>query len=191
MQILCTDRLALRLFNINDAAFVYQLLNDPSWIKNIGDREIIDLEKARAWMNDGPHTSQLKHGFSFYAVTLRESGVTIGICGLIKRDVLAHVDIGYAFLPDYCGHGYAFEAAQATMKYAHENLGLPKLAAITSPENRSSNKLLKKLGFVLEEMITLTLSGVEKHSNLYGYSFSNIEKNLPKTLAAMRGDQES
>jgi len=173
MKIVNTDRLALRLFNTSDAAFVYELLNDPSWIQHIGDRGITNVDKARSWINDGPLRSQTNHGFSFYVVTLKDTGVAIGVCGLVKREVLKHVDIGYAFLPRYCGQGYAAEAALATLTYAKQQLGLQKLAAITSPENVSSNKLLNKLGFEFEEVVTLVLSGEEKRSNLYGYIFTD------------------
>ena len=171
MQIISSERLTLRLFNIDDAEFVYELLNDPSWIKNIGDRGITSLEKAKEWITNGPLLSQSQKGFSFYAVTVKDSGITIGTCGLIKRDVLDHVDIGYAFLPRYGGEGYAFEAARATMDYAHNVLNLPKLAAITAPENIKSNKLLLKLGFTFEDVVVLNLSGKDKRNNRYGYAF--------------------
>ena len=170
MIIANTPRLTLRLVNIHDAEFIFELLNDPSWIKHIGDRGITDLERARTWINDGPLKSQSTHGFSFYVVTLKESGVQIGLCGLVKREVLPNVDIGYAFLPRYWGQGYAEEAAIAIVHYAHAQLGIDKLAAITSPENASSNKLLKKLGFDFEDEVMLMLSGEEKRCNLYGYA---------------------
>ncbi|MFZ6687132.1 GNAT family N-acetyltransferase [Undibacterium sp. SXout11W] len=166
-----TDRLALRLFNIDDEKFVFELLNDPNWIKNIGDRGITNLDKARAWITEGPLVCQANYGFSFYVVTLRETGIAIGCCGLIKRDVLDFADIGYAFLPTYRGKGYALESALATVQYAHEKLGLRKLLAITSPDNNSSNKLIQKMGFILEDVILLNLSGKEKLTNRYGYTF--------------------
>jgi len=169
MQIILTDRLALRLFNIDDEKFVFELLNDPSWIKNIGDRSITTLDKARAWI-------------SFYVVTLRECGTAIGCCGLIKRDVLDFADIGYAFLPTYWGQGYALESALATVKYAREELGLRKLLAITSPDNQSSNKLIQKMGFVLEDTILLNLSGKEKLTNKYGYAFPATCNDADSTL---------
>ncbi|MFZ6861660.1 GNAT family N-acetyltransferase [Undibacterium sp. Ji67W] len=171
MQVIQTERLALRLFNIDDEKFVFELLNDPSWIKNIGDRGITNLNKARAWITEGPLACQATYGFSFYVVTLRESGTAIGCCGLIKRDVLDFADIGYAFLPSYWGRGYALESALATVKYAQEELGLSKLLAITSPENHSSNKLIQKMGFALEDVVLLNLSGKEKLTNRYGYTF--------------------
>ncbi|MBC3861982.1 GNAT family N-acetyltransferase [Undibacterium jejuense] len=171
MQAIITNRLALRLFNINDVKFVYELMNDPSWIKNIGNRGISDLEKARAWIVEGPLACQARFGFSFYVVTLRDTGIAIGCCGLIKRDVLEHADIGYAFLPAYWGNGYALEAALATVRHAEEDLGLDKLLAITSPDNISSNKLIKKMGFNLDDVVVLNLSGEKKLSNLYSYTF--------------------
>ncbi|MBC3812987.1 GNAT family N-acetyltransferase [Undibacterium aquatile] len=173
MNITSTDRLVIRLFETSDAAFVLELLNDPSWIKNIGDRGIRNLDQARDWILAKPLESQSRCGFSFYVVTLKDSHVAIGICGLIKRETLRDVDIGYAFLPRYSGQGYAIEAARATMRHAEQDLGLTKLAAITSPDNVKSNSLLKKMGFVLEEV--LVLPGEERETNLYAYRFPALE----------------
>lgn len=169
MHIISSDRLILRLFNTSDAAFVLELLNDPGWVKNIGDRGIRNLDQARDWILTKPLESQSRCGFSFYVVVLKDTQTAIGICGLIKREMLQNVDIGYAFLPQYGGQGYAIEAARATMQHARQDLGLSQLAAITSPGNVKSNSLLKKLGFTLEEV--LVLPGEERETNLYAYCF--------------------
>ena len=173
MQITSTDRLVIRLFDTSDATFVLELLNDPSWINNIGDRGIRNLEQARDWILTKPLESQARCGFSFYVVTLKDTQTAIGICGLIKRETLQNVDMGYAFLPQYGGQGYAIEAARATMLHARQDLGLSQLAAITSPGNIKSNSLLKKLGFILEEV--LILPGEERETNLYAYHFPALE----------------
>ena len=159
----------LRIFNLDDAAFVLALLNEPGWIQYIGDRGVRNIADAQSWIQQGPLASQAKSGFSFYVVTLRESGLAIGICGLIKRDKLKHIDLGYAFLSAYNGYGYALEAATATMQYAHQTLQIQQLAAITLPDNHASNRLLGKLGFALEQV--LVFDGEDKQTNLWAYVF--------------------
>lgn len=170
MIILETERLTLRSMKPEDATFYLELINDPSWVTNIRDKGIHTLEAARNDILNGTMAMQEKHGFSLYAVQRKEDGAPLGMCGLIKRDSLQDVDIGYAFLPRYVGQGYAFEAASAVVRYAQSVLSLPKLAAITSPENQRSNRLLLKLGFVLEQVVVL--AGEERDTNLYGYAFT-------------------
>lgn len=170
MKILETERLTLRSMRPEDAAFYLELINDPSWIANIRDKGIHTLEAAREDILNGPMSMQKKHGFSLYAVQRKADDVALGMCGLIQRDSLQDVDIGYAFLPHYVGQGYAFEAASAVVRYAQTVLNLPKLAAITSPGNQRSNQLLQKLGFVLEQVVVL--AGEERDTNLYGYAFA-------------------
>jgi RimJ/RimL family protein N-acetyltransferase len=165
MKILDTARLELRTVELSDAPFYLNLLNDPGFIDNIGDRGIRTLEAAREAIRTGPLDMQATLGHSIYLVALKGSGVAIGMCGLIKRDTLSHVDIGYAFLPQYCGHGYAFEAASAVVTYARQTVGLNRLLAITSPENTASNKLLVKLGMQLEKLVFLRTD--ESATNLY------------------------
>lgn len=169
-KILDTERLSLSVINLDDAAFYLKLINDPTWIANIRDKGIRTLEAAKESILEGPIASQNKNGFSFYMVRRRNDDVAIGMCGLIKRDTLIDVDIGYALLPQYVGQGYALEAASAVVQYAHRVLGLAKLAAITSPNNQRSNQLLKKIGFILEKVTVL--QGEERETNLYGLQFS-------------------
>jgi ribosomal-protein-alanine N-acetyltransferase len=153
--ILETKRLRLRTFTMADAPFVLQLLNTPSWLQYIGDRGIKTLEQAQSYLANGPIMSYNTYGFGLYLVELKEPGMAIGMCGLLKRDYLEHMDIGYALLPAYEGHGYALEIATATMHYAFTKLHLMHLAAITDTGNERSVKLLKKLGFKLKELITI------------------------------------
>jgi RimJ/RimL family protein N-acetyltransferase len=169
MLILQTERLNLRTVSIDDAAFYLGLLNEPSWIQNIGDRNVRTLEQARQAILDGPVAMQAARGHSLYVVERKDDQVPMGLCGLIKRDTLVDVDIGYAFRPAYWGQGYAHEAAQAVMQYAKDTVGLARLAAITSPENGSSNRLLRKLGFHFEKLTSFDPSGAE--TNLYGFDF--------------------
>jgi RimJ/RimL family protein N-acetyltransferase len=153
--ILETPRLLIRAFTADDAPFAYELVNDPDWIRNIGDRNVRTLEDARGYLERGPIAMQEKHGFSLFAVVLKETGATIGMCGLIRREILEDVDIGFAFLPAYRGKGYALESAQAVMEHAWSVLGLERLVAIVAPGNAPSIKLLEALGFTFERMIRL------------------------------------
>ena len=119
-MILETDRLRLRKLLLDDAEFVLRLLNEPSFIQNIGDRGVRTIDDARAYILKGPIASYEKFGFGLWMVETRPTGVPIGICGLLKRDVLEDVDIGYALLPEFCSQGYALESASAVMSYANE-----------------------------------------------------------------------
>ncbi|MFZ6722383.1 GNAT family N-acetyltransferase [Undibacterium sp. Ji49W] len=170
MQILSTERLNLRVITTDDAAFYLALINDPSFIANIHDKGIRTLEAATESIINGPLISQAKNGFSLYVVERKDDAQPMGLCGLVKRETLKNIDIGYAFLPQYLGQGYAREAARATVEYARSHLQLPKLAAITSPANHSSNKLLQSLGFILEAVVVL--DGETRDTNLYGYEFA-------------------
>ena len=151
--ILETERLTLREFNLNDAEFILTLLNTPSWLEFIGDKNVHSLEDAKMYLEEGPTKSYDKNGFGLWLVSLKEDDSSIGMCGLISRPTLNDIDIGFAFLPDYSGMGYGFEAASATMEYGKNRLGLDKVVAITDPSNVASIKLLNKLGFHLEKTL--------------------------------------
>ena len=156
VTILKTERLRLRKFSIADAEFILRLLNEPSFIQNIGDKGVRNLDDARAYVLNGPIASYDKFGFGLWLVESRESGIPMGMCGLLKRDALEDVDIGYAFVPEFWSKGYALEAASAVMLYASKPLGLKRVVAITDPDNQSSIRLLEKIGFGFERMIRLT-----------------------------------
>ena len=131
-----------------DAAFILELLNEPGLpIRNIGDREVRTLDDARRYIQHGPVTSYSQHGFGLFLVELRDSGVPIGICGLLKRDYLADVDVGFALRESFRGKGYAFEAASAVMHLGHQVLGLGRIVALTSPGQPCLDEgLLRRLG---------------------------------------------
>ena len=156
MIILETDRLRLRRLSIDDAEFVLRLLNEPSFIQNIGDRGVRTIDDARAYVLKGPVASYEKFGFGLWLVETKSPDAPIGICGLLKRDVLADVDIGYALLPEFWSKGYALEAASAVMSYARETLGSPQVLAVVNADNQSSIRLLEKLGLKYERMIRLS-----------------------------------
>lgn len=153
MRILQTDRLLLRVAALDDAAFYLELVNTPDFIAHIGERKIGTLQAARDAIASGPMAMQAARGHSIYMVTLRADGTPIGMAGLIKRDVLEDVDLGYAFLPRYYGQGYAYEAAAALLPHARTRLGVERLVAITSPGNEASQALLRKLGMRFEKVI--------------------------------------
>jgi RimJ/RimL family protein N-acetyltransferase len=161
MKVLETDRLVLRRMSVDDAEFELRLLNEPSFLRFIGDRGVRTLEDARAYILKGPVDMYERLGFGLYITELKGEGVPIGICGLVKRDFLADVDIGFAFLPEFWGQGYASEAASAVMEHAKGALGLKRVVAITNPENHSSIRLLEKLGLKFDRMIRATADGPE------------------------------
>ena len=144
-MVLQTERLRLRRMTPEDAPFMLGLLNDPAWHRFIGDRGIRTVEGARDYIIKGPMDMVARLGFGFDVVELRENGYPIGVCGLAKRDFLDDVDIGYAFLPQYGGQGYAIEAAQGVLAHAKE-LGLQRIVATVRPDNSASIRLLEKLG---------------------------------------------
>jgi RimJ/RimL family protein N-acetyltransferase len=164
VEILETARLRLRTVTPDDTVFYCALVNDPDFIEHIGDRGIHTLEEARQALLSGPIAMQEERGHSLYVVELKDDGPPIGMCGLIKRDTLIDVDIGYAYLPAGRGQGYAFEAAAAVLAYAPA-LGLERVVAITSPGNVASNGLLRKLGMRFERFLHLVPDG--PGSNLY------------------------
>ena len=154
MKILETERLLLRRLSSDDAEFILELLNQPSFLRYIGDKGVRTTEDAVRYIQTGPVASYERFGFGLYLVELKETGVPIGMCGLLKRDTLLDPDVGFAFLPDYWSQGYAFEAASSVMSYGREVLGLPRIVAITSRDNDASIKLLEKIGLKFEGLIT-------------------------------------
>ena len=161
MKILETERLVIRQFTLEDAPFILELLNEPSFIQNIGDRGVRTLSDAEMYLEKGPITSYARNGFGLCLVALKESHASIGMCGLIKRDALEDVDIGYAFLPKYWSKGYAIESALAVKEYGRTVIGLTRLVAITDPANEGSIHLLEKIGLRFEKMIRLSEEDIE------------------------------
>jgi RimJ/RimL family protein N-acetyltransferase len=150
MPNLTTDRLIIRPFTLADAPFVLELVNSPGWLTYIGDRGIYSLADTRNYLSEGPLQSYAQHGFGLYLVALADSETSIGMCGLLRRETLPDVDIGFAFLPAYAGQGYAFEAATAVLDYGYQELQLSRIIAVTMPENRRSRRLLEKLEMKLQ-----------------------------------------
>jgi len=150
-----TRRLVLRPFTLDDASFIVELLNDPDWHRFIGDRGVRSEDDARAYLRDGPLAHAARHGFALGAVTLRENDAPIGMCGLIRRDTLPDVDIGYALLGAHRGRGYAREAAAAWLALGFERFGLSRIVAITKPDNAASARVLESIGMHFERRLRL------------------------------------
>lgn len=142
----------LRWLAEDDAGFILELMNDPDWLRYIGDRGVRTVEDARDYIATRLAPPYHRLGFGLYAVELKDGGAPVGICGLVRREWLEDVDVGFAFLPRFRGMGYAREAASATLEYARSSLGLSRIAAIVSPENDGSIRLLEKLGLSFERM---------------------------------------
>lgn len=161
MTQLKTERLTLRQFTLGDAEFILELVNEPSFIQNIGDRSVRTLSDAEKYLETGPISSYERNGFGLLAVTLNDTGQPIGMCGLIKRDALEDVDIGYAFLPAFWSKGFALESAQAVINHAKETIGLKRVVAIVDPANAGSIRLLEKIGMTFENMVKLSVDDID------------------------------
>jgi RimJ/RimL family protein N-acetyltransferase len=161
VNILETDRLIVRHVTIDDAEFILGLLNEPSWLRFIGDKGVRTLDDARNYILTGPVESYRRFGFGLYLTQEKPDGTPIGLCGLLKRDVLPDADIGFAFLPAFWGKGYAHEAAAAVMEHGSTVLGLKRILAITNPDNESSIRLLEKLGMRQDGTARLSEAGPE------------------------------
>lgn len=162
-QVLETER--LRLFAMSadsesDVRLMLRLLNEPAFLRNIGDRGVRTLEQARAYMRKGALNSYAEHGYGMYRVQVKSTGADAGHCGLVRRDGLEGPDMGYALLPEFYGQGYALEAARGVMAHARGGLGIGRILAIVDPDNQPSINLLGKLGFDFVRMVQLSLDDI-------------------------------
>ena len=155
MIVLETERLSLRHMAAPDAAFILALLNEPGFLRNIGDRGVKSIADARAYLANGPMKSYEERGFGLYVVELKETGEPVGICGLIKRESLDDVDIGFAFLERYWLKGYGHESAAAVIEQGRRAHGLRRIVAVTAPHNQGSIRILEKVGLRFERMIRM------------------------------------
>ena len=160
MRVLETERLVLRHLTLDDAPFMLRLVNEPSWLRFIGDRGVRNLDDAREYLRKGALASYALHGFGLYMTELAQTRQPVGICGLVKRDTLPDVDVGFALLPEFTGKGYAREAAAAAMSHARQ-LGLRRVVAITKPDNHGSIRVLENIGLAFERLIRPVADGDE------------------------------
>jgi len=148
-----TERLRIRHLSSADAPFILELLNDPDFIRNIGDRGVRTLEQARQYIQKGPAASYEQHGFGLDLVESKQPGGSVGMCGLLRRNCHPEVEIGFAFVPAARGRNYAFEAGRAVIEYGLRSLQLPRIVALTAPENLASIRVLEKLGFRFDRLV--------------------------------------
>ncbi len=148
-----TERLTIRPFTENDAGFILELVNDADWLRFIGDKNVHGLDDARRYLREGPMAMFAKHGHSLCCVERASDGAAVGMCGLIKRDSLGDIDLGFAFLPVARGQGLAREAAAATMAHGLGTLGLKRIVAITDIDNAASARVLESVGFEFERLL--------------------------------------
>ena len=165
MNVIETERLALRWLTPEDTPLILHLLNEPLFLRFVGDKNVRTLDDAEEYLRHGPLASYARHGFGLFHVSLKAAGTPIGMCGLLKRDTLEDVDVGFAYLPQFGGQGYATEAARATLHYGRTVLGLKRIVAITAPDNASSIKVLNKIG--LHHTSTLRVPGYKTDSLLF------------------------
>jgi RimJ/RimL family protein N-acetyltransferase len=161
--VLETPRLILRRLTVDDAPFMLTLLNEPSFFANIGDKGVRTLDQARQFLLDSHIASYERNGYGHYRVDVKETGEPIGTCGLINREALKAIDIGFAYLPAYWSRGYATEAALAVMDYGRRQLGLQKIVAIVSPHNSGSIRVLEKLGLRFDRPVQMVAGGETIH----------------------------
>ena len=161
-----TGRLILRRITYDDAGLMLAIWNDAAFVKHVGDRGVRSESEAREALEAGAFRLYAEYGYGPYKMIRKDDATAIGICGLFKRDNLDDPDIGFAVLPDYCGQGYAGEAARAVVAHARDDLGLRKLTAIVSPGNSASIGLIEKLGLTFTGMITMP--GEDEAIRLYG-----------------------
>jgi RimJ/RimL family protein N-acetyltransferase len=161
VRVLETERLVLREFHLGDAQFVFELLNEPAFLRFIGDKGVRTLADARDYLLKGPIESYRRFGFGLYLVSLREEGTPIGMCGLVKREGLADVDVGFALRSDHWSRGYAVEAAGAVLDHGKRRLNLARIVAIVNPGNQASIAVLERVGLRFERMIQLSSDAAE------------------------------
>ncbi len=150
-----TERLILKPSTEEDAPFFLALLNSPSWIKYIGDRNIKTIQAAKDYINFKVRPSFDQHGFGNYTVILKSNKEKIGSCGLYDREGLEGIDIGFAFLPAYFKKGYGFESASKVLELSIHEFGQTDVKAITSKINIGSQRLLEKIGLIFDRYIHL------------------------------------
>ena len=167
-----TERLVLRRLTPNDAAFILELVNDPDWLRYIGDKGVHNLDEARAYIQNGPMAMYERVGFGLFLVELKQGATPIGMCGLIKRETLEDVDLGFAYLPAHRANGYGREAARATLDYGRNVAALRRIVAITSLDNEASGRLLEAVGMRFERLFDI--SGEDRQVKLFSLALDDV-----------------
>ncbi|MBL4678460.1 MAG: GNAT family N-acetyltransferase [Mucilaginibacter sp.] len=146
---IATTNLTLRRLTINDAQFIFELLNTPTWKQFIGDRNINTLDDAENYILMMQKNFYDKYNLGLLSVSLKATDESIGLCGLLKRDYLDNPDIGFAFMPGYEGRGFGYESCEAIIK----DYPFDKLYATTTNENIRSQKLIERCGLTYKKDI--------------------------------------
>jgi ribosomal-protein-alanine N-acetyltransferase len=149
-----TSRLLIRRLDATDAPFILRLLNEPSFLQNIGDRGVHSLDDALAYLAKGPFASYMQHGFGLFHVSLKAGGEAIGMCGLLKRDWLDAPDVGFAFFPEFWSKGYAYESSVGVLEWGRRAFGITRVIGIVKPGNAGSIRVLEKLGMTFARTVT-------------------------------------
>ena len=168
--VLSTQRLMLRRLGRDDAPFILQLLNEPGFLRYIGDKGVRTLADARDYIEKGPVDSYRLHGFGLYLTCLHD-GTPLGMCGLVKRDTLPDADVGFAFLERHWSNGYAAESVSAVLQHGKTSLRLARIVAIAAPDNAGSVAVLGKIGLRFERRVRLVADGPEV--SLFGPAAEN------------------
>ena len=172
MKIVCeSESVVIRHFDLADAEFIIELLNSEAFIRYIADKNVRSIDDAHHYLQTGPMASYQRFGFGLNMVVLKATNTPIGMCGLLQRDELPNPDLGYAFLPQYCGQGYALAAAKLVLEQGMTAHQLDKVLAVTLPDNQRSNHLLQQAGFVPAGVVELYGSA----NNRYEYCSTNLD----------------
>jgi RimJ/RimL family protein N-acetyltransferase len=155
MTVLETERLLLARLSYDHCEFIFELVNEPSFKRYIGDKDVQSLEDAQRYLREGPIGSYERFGYGLFLVNVKETGLPAGICGLVKREEFDDPDLGFAFLERYRRNGYASESARAVLEYGFDDLGLDRIIAMADPENAPSVRLLENLGFTYERKVRM------------------------------------
>lgn len=155
MTVLETERLRLTRLSYDHCDFIFELVNEPSFKRFIGDKDVRSLEDAQRYLREGPIGSYERFGYGLFLVNVKDTGLPAGICGLVKREEFDDPDLGFAFLERYRRNGYASESARAVLEYGFDDLGLGRIIAMADPDNAPSVKLLEILGFAYERKVRM------------------------------------
>ena len=155
MAVIETERLSLSHLTLDDCDFIIELLNEPSFSRYIGDKGVRTVDDARQYLEEGPICQYREFGYGLYRVVEKGTGRSVGICGLVNREAFDTPDLGFAFLKAYWSQGYATESSAAVMRHARDELGMDRVIAMADGENQRSTRVLDKLGFTFETMVTM------------------------------------
>ncbi|MBK8283691.1 MAG: GNAT family N-acetyltransferase [Ahniella sp.] len=150
-----TGRLRFVEFSPEYAPDLFRLMTDPDWLRNIGDRGVRSIDDARTQIEQKYRPQMREQGFGFFVLVDKASDSMAGMCGLIRRDGLDGIDLGYALLPEFRGRGLAVEAASAVLAWGQKQLGLSRVLAIVNPDNAASIAVLERVGMRFERLIRL------------------------------------